>query len=83
MIKAAAELNPSQAEGFVACDSAFNRLKVKSPNYVQMALLTVKDKEGLNERRMLKLVMTNESEEFFAYFPQWRPLYDSVGTNLL
>lgn len=44
-----------------------------------MALLTVKDKEGLNERRMLKLVVTNESEEFFAYFPQWRPLYDSVS----
>jgi hypothetical protein len=81
--KAAAELNPAKAEGFVACDVNFKRLKVKSPNYVQMALLTVKDKEGLNERRMLKLVVTNESEEFFAYFPQWRPLYDSVNAKFL
>ena len=34
-----AELDPLQSEGFVVCDANFNRVKVKSPQYVALAHL--------------------------------------------
>lgn len=67
-------LRPTECEGYVVCDAAFNRLKVKSPQYVALSLL----KENLSPRRMLEIVRANESDEFFAYFPELRPAYDEM-----
>jgi len=44
VIKAASALNPIEAEGFVVRDVHFNRVKIKCPKYVQISLLSVKDK---------------------------------------
>ena len=52
--------------------------KVKSPMYVQVALLTATDKDGLNARRLLEVVQLNEGSEFLSYFPQWVALYTLV-----
>lgn len=65
-------------EGFVCVDRHFRRLKVKSPQYVNLSLLRMKDTDNMNERRMLEIVRTNESGEFLAYFPAWTPLYQKV-----
>lgn len=60
VVAASKSIDPSKAEGFVVCDANFNRVKIKSPQYVSMALMSWKDKDGLNKRRMLEVVRTNE-----------------------
>jgi hypothetical protein len=39
VIEAAKELNPMESEGYIVCDRAFNRVKIKSPQYVAIAHL--------------------------------------------
>lgn len=53
-----------RSEGFVVRDGNFNRVKVKSPQYVCMSLMSWKDKDGLNKRRMLEIVRSNEGATF-------------------
>eukprot|EP01130_Rhizamoeba_saxonica_P015273 TRINITY_DN6814_c0_g1_i3.p1 TRINITY_DN6814_c0_g1~~TRINITY_DN6814_c0_g1_i3.p1 ORF type:complete len:214 (-),score=45.01 TRINITY_DN6814_c0_g1_i3:12-653(-) len=78
VVDAAKRLDPLIQEGFVICDSNFNRVKVKNPGYVQIALLRANDSENLNRRRMLTILQLNESEEFLSYFPQFREDYEFV-----
>jgi hypothetical protein len=73
-VTAAAALNPAESEGYVVRDAAFNRVKVKSPQYVALAHM----KEGFNLRRLLEIVRANESSEFLAHFPEWTAHYDRV-----
>ena len=74
VIEAAGALNAMEAEGFVVCDRHFNRIKVKSPQYLALAHM----KDQFSQRRMIELVRTNEGDEFLAYFPEMRELYESV-----
>jgi hypothetical protein len=73
-LAAAESLKPVEAEGYVVCDAAFNRIKVKGAQYVALTHL----KESVSPRRLLDIVRANESDEFLAYFPEWRPAYESV-----
>lgn len=73
-VAAAEAINPMESEGFVVCDGNFNRVKVKSPQYVALAHM----KDQFSARRMLEVVRLNESDEFLTYFPEMRPLYDDV-----
>jgi hypothetical protein len=68
-------------EGYVLCDSKFNRVKVKSQNYVRLALLAGSDIDGANWKRLLSIVQENEGSEFLAYFPQLEPLYNQVKSK--
>jgi hypothetical protein len=78
VITASRKLDASKAEGFVIRDSNFQRVKVKSPMYVQVALLSATDKDGLNARRLLEVLQLNEGSEFLSYFPQWIKLYSLI-----
>jgi hypothetical protein len=40
----------------VVCDSQFRRVKIKSPQYVAIAGLTLRDKGKTNKRRMLQVI---------------------------
>ncbi|KAL6052710.1 RNA ligase, T4 RnlA [Balamuthia mandrillaris] len=71
-------LDPGTTEGFVVCDQHFNRVKVKSPQYVAISLLSRTDAKGLNIRRMLTVVKHNEGSEFLSYFPQWAHLFAQI-----
>jgi hypothetical protein len=73
------EINPMEQEGYVVCDDKFNRVKVKSPQYVALTHM----KEETTGRRMLDLIRRNESSEFLSYFPEMRPTYDAVLANYL
>jgi|ERR1035437_6077558 hypothetical protein len=53
-------------EGYVICDSKFNRVKVKNPSYV--AVHHLKGKSA--EHNILTIVKSNEIEEFGATFPE-------------
>jgi RNA ligase-like protein len=74
VISSCAAINPRECEGYVVVDAAFNRVKVKSPQYVALAHM----KDTMSPRRMLEVVRANESEEFLTYFPQFRQLHEEV-----
>lgn len=71
------ELDPMTSEGYIICDRNFQRIKVKSPQYVAISHL----RTGFSTRRMLEIVATNEGEEFLNYYPEWRELYQQIETK--
>jgi RNA ligase len=74
IIKAAAELDPMDSEGYIVCDRDFNRVKVKSPQYVAIAHL----RDSFSSRKMIEIVLENEGEEFLNYYPEWTDLYQKI-----
>ena len=68
------KLDPMESEGYIVCDARFNRIKIKSPNYVAIAHL----RSGFSSRRMLEIVANNEGEEFLNYYPEWQELYQQI-----
>lgn len=74
VVKWASTLSPTASEGFVAVDAAWRRVKVKSPQYVALSGLI----DGFGPRRMLEIILTNESDEFLLHFPEFRKTYDEV-----
>eukprot|EP01012_Entosiphon_sulcatum_P032578 TRINITY_DN4141_c0_g1_i1.p1 TRINITY_DN4141_c0_g1~~TRINITY_DN4141_c0_g1_i1.p1 ORF type:complete len:560 (+),score=79.77 TRINITY_DN4141_c0_g1_i1:31-1710(+) len=78
VLGSAMSLNPAEAEGFVVCDAKWNRVKVKSPQYVALSQLGTADASGANAGRILPLVRAHEESEFLAYFPEWSSLYRVV-----
>ncbi len=78
ILAAAKLLEPMQSEGYIICDRHFNRIKVKSPTYVAVAHL----KDGLSKRRLLEILIANESDEFLSYFPEWSELYHQIKRQI-
>jgi hypothetical protein len=74
VLASCAAINPLESEGYVVCDAHFNRVKVKSPQYVALAHM----KDAMSPRGMLELIRANESDEVLTYFPEFRPLYEAV-----
>jgi len=82
IITASNILDPMDSEGYIVCDGRsprsahrnFNRIKIKSPQYVAISHL----KTGFSTRRIIEIVVTNEGEEFLAYYPEWKELYQQV-----
>jgi len=74
IMEAAAKLEPMYAEGYIVCDRNFNRVKVKSPQYVAIAHL----RDNFSTRRMLEIILNNEGDEFLTYYPEWREIYEKM-----
>lgn len=68
----------TNTEGFVVRDSKFRRLKIKSATYVALSHLNTGNKEAVNLKHLLKIVQTNEADEFISYFGEFRQQYQSV-----
>lgn len=68
-IAAAKELTLDH-EGYVVCDAAFNRVKVKSPLYVSAHYMRGDD-GTLSHRRAAELIKENQTDEFLTYFPEY------------
>ena len=67
-VKAASELDVN-SEGYVVVDKDFNRVKVKSPQYV--ALHHMRNNGVLSFERGLEIVRGNELAEVLTYFPEF------------
>jgi RNA ligase len=67
-------LDPMDSEGYIVCDRHFNRIKVKSPQYVAMFHM----RSEFSSRKFLEVIRNNEGEEFLAYYPEWTTLYRSI-----
>jgi len=63
-------------EGYVVVDDNFNRVKVKHPGYV--ALHHMRGNDGPTYKKMLNIILKNETSELLTYFPEWKPIYDEV-----
>ena len=68
------EFDPMTNEGCVICDQEFNRIKIKSPQYVALANI----RGGLSTKRLIEIVRMGESDEFLAYFPEFTNEYEEV-----
>jgi RNA ligase len=80
------QIDPMKNEGYVVCDQFFKRIKIKSPQYVAIALLKSKLKSNssdilLFERRLLEIINCNEGLEFLSYFPEWSQPYYELKTK--
>ena len=54
----------------------FRRLKIKSAEYVAISLL--QSDSNYLAKRILEVVVNNESSEFLTYYPQWINSYNRV-----
>lgn len=77
VLSMANSLNGLEQEGFVICDSRFNRLKIKAKQYVALHHL----RDSLSIRRMVEIVQANEGAEFLTYFPEMTFLYHDIHSK--
>lgn len=75
-VLAAAEALPFNEEGYVVVDKYWNRVKIKSPAYV--AVHHLKGEGAVSPKRVVKLIMMNESMEFLNYFPEYQEIFSEV-----
>lgn len=79
-VSAAKELTLDH-EGYVVCDAAFNRVKVKSPLYVSAHYMR-SDDGSLSHRRAAELIKENQTDEFLTYFPEFKSDFDKMRAAL-
>ena len=68
LIKAAAAL-PDDAEGYVAYDKNYKRIKVKNPTYVMLHHMA--GNRNFTTKRFVELIKEHEELEFLNYFPEF------------
>lgn len=73
---AVAEKLSKDEEGFVVRDQYFNRIKVKSPEYLMAARLH--NNGVITKKRMMEIVLTEKVDDFIAYCP----MYESAIRDL-
>jgi len=64
--------SPSKVEGYVVVDKFFNRIKIKSPQYVALSHLN----DGISDHRLIEIMRNCEDSEFLSYFPKYRERFD-------
>lgn len=74
--KYAEEFTATENEGFIAVDKDFNRVKIKSIQYVEFHHTEGAQKH--DDASILKIIQTNESEEYLAYFPKYKERHNEI-----
>lgn len=64
-VKEAASVLPWDEEGYVVCDGRFNRVKIKSPEYVKAH--HGRTNGNISTSRLLEIILNNEVDEFLIY----------------
>lgn len=78
IIESFGSMNPLHQEGYVVCDHAFRRIKVKHPGYV--ALHHAKD--GMTEKAFVDIARAGEVSEVIAAFPEFQQQLDAVRVKV-
>jgi hypothetical protein len=81
LLKKCYELNPMISEGFVIRDSNGNRLKVKSPQWNAISLLS--DDSKNNTRRLHDIVRWNSHNEFLFDYEEHRGEYNQIYSKFI
>lgn len=71
------KINPMEGEGYVVCDENYNRVKIKSPQYVALSHM----RDGLSVKKMLEIIRLNEHSEFLSYFPEYAEFYHNIKSK--
>ena len=74
-LEAAAAMS-SNEEGFVVCDANFNRIKIKSSEYLLAAHL--QNNGVITPRRIIRMMMNDQIDDFLAYCPQYKDDVDKM-----
>lgn len=69
MVEFVSSFDPQKHEGIVACDTCFNRVKVKNPSYV--ALNRIKDSVTKSPRGLLELILLEKFDDVISLFPEY------------
>ena len=72
----AAKVLPDSEEGYVVVDKDFNRIKVKSPRYVQLHYMA--GNQIWSPTRVMEIIRDNEVSEYVAYFPKFKVAFDAI-----
>jgi RNA ligase len=78
LLAASQTLKPEIGEGYIVCDATFQRVKVKSPQYVALHQL----KDSLSPKRVLEVVLLNEGDEVLAYFPELTKPFEEIKARV-
>lgn len=79
-VRFAAQKLPFNEEGYVVVDKNYNRVKVKSPAYVNAHRLV--NNHTVNKEKVLDLILHNEQSEFLSYFPEYRDIFVDIEMKL-
>lgn len=63
-------------EGFVVCDAAFNRMKIKSPEYLMAA--RIRNNNVITVKRVMEAVRGGYIDDLYAYLPDFHPYIDDI-----
>src|SRR5574344_1230184 len=63
-------------EGFVCRDKNYNRIKIKSEDYVKAHRMISNNK--VSEEKILSLICSGEEEEFLSYFPTYTTIFQDI-----
>ena len=66
---AAAKELPWDEEGYVVCDKYFNRVKIKSPEYVKAHY--ARNNNTITTERLVDVILNGEQDEFLLYAEEW------------
>lgn len=80
-VRDAANALPYSEEGYVVVDNKWNRVKIKSPAYVNAHRLV--NNKVINTKKVLELILNNEQGEFLSYFPEYREAFKRVQTKYM
>lgn len=80
-VKEAAYKLPFNEEGYVVVDKDFNRVKIKSPAYVNAHRLV--NNHVINKEKILDLIRINEQSEFLSYFPEYNKDFKDIENRFL
>lgn len=69
------EFNTFRNEGFVVKDAYYNRIKIKTEDYLRIHRM--RGETNPTPLRFLELMRANEQEEFLSYFPEYREEYEN------
>ena len=69
-VKNLANTLPWSQEGFVICDANFNRVKVKSPEYVKAHFM--RNNNVVTDEKLIEIILENEIDEFLIYAPDFK-----------
>lgn len=80
-IELAKTFSAREHEGFVVVDKNWNRVKVKSPDYLTAHYLS--NNNVLTLERILHIIEIQETGEYLTYFPQHILLFKKIQTEML
>lgn len=74
------ESMPEGHEGIVVRDMYNERVKIKTKSYFELHRMV--NNGVVTVARMVELIRANDHEEFLAYFPSYKPMFDKVAKQL-